>query len=505
MKVRIKITTSENTAYYGVPSGTVIEEDFEKYVAAVVASEIGNASPEACKAQAVASRTFAYRYVAKGKDIPDSASVAQAFRAPRYSASYQKCIDAAKATKGQILVCQGVVADTYFGNSNGGFTVSSLERWGGERIYLVSKPDPWDAATHINKIGHGVGMSQVGAKYAAEHGVSYMEILSFYYPGTSLTQIPEEKEAKSGMVTLEQFLNGCKRNAARIKGYKLGTTGANGLSDCIGYIMGALELAGQKWNGTHGSNYAARYRTKNLHPVTSAAQLKLGEIVYKHYEPNTEAWKKSFPISTYKGHPDQNDYYHVGVVTSVNPLEISHCSGGGMHYDKVLGKWDYAGECSLVEYGCVTTQTSGPIGDIQSSVAVTGPGKAIVDVPDDTTVNVRSSSSTTGKVLVKLDEGTKVDVLAIVGTWARIDYAFVKEGTGYIMSKYISADGKVDVPDNTTVNVRAKASTGSSKVTTMPEGASVTVLSKSGGWSKVKYAEQKSGTGYVMTRYLRKG
>ena len=503
MKIKIKITGSENLSYYGVPSGTEVEEDFEKYVAAVVASEIGNAPLEACKAQAVASRSFAYRYILKDKAIPDSSS-AQVFRIKRYSQTYQTCINAADSTKGEILYYSGKPADTYFCHANGGFTVSSLEKWGGERPYLVSKPDSWDAATQVVRSGHGVGMSQMGAKYAAQNGISYKEILDFYYPGTYLIKI-EEKEEAEGMITLEKFLNGCKRNASRIKGYQLRCTGANGLSDCIGFVIGALALEGQKWNGTHGSNYAARYRTRNLHKVTNASQLKLGELVYKHNDPGTEVWNKSFPKATYKNHPDQNDYYHVGVVTSVNPLEISHCSGGGMHYDKKLGKWDYAGECSLVDYGSSTSTVTTPVSEVVSGTAVTGPGKALVDVPDDTTVNVRSAASMSSKVLVKANEGTELNVLSVSGSWAKVEYSFEKTGTGYIMSKFISEQSTIDVPNDTTVNVRAKASINSSKLTTLPEGNKVKVLSRSGGWSRVEYAEPKKGTGYVMTRYLRKG
>lgn len=36
--------------------------------------------------------------------------------------------------------------------------------------------------------GHGVGMSQVGAMYMAQQGSSYQQILSHYYPGTTLIQ-----------------------------------------------------------------------------------------------------------------------------------------------------------------------------------------------------------------------------------------------------------------------------------------------------------------------------
>lgn len=37
--------------------------------------------------------------------------------------------------------------------------------------------------------GHGVGLSQWGAKYAAEQGETWQEILAHYYPGTKITQI----------------------------------------------------------------------------------------------------------------------------------------------------------------------------------------------------------------------------------------------------------------------------------------------------------------------------
>ena len=73
------------------------------------------------------------------------------------------------------------------------------------------------------------------------------------------------------------------------------------------------------------------------------------------------------------------------------------------------------------------------------------------------------------------------------------------------MSKFISENNTIDVPNDTTVNVRAKATTASNKVTTLPEGNPVKVLSKSGGWSRIEYSEPKTGTGYVMSKYLRKG
>ena len=185
MNIKVKITTNENMKYYNCPKDTIKEIDLEDYVAIVVASEMGNAPDEALKAQAVASRSFACaRGVLDGKVISDSASKAQAFRATR--CTYKRAINATKATGGQILTYGGRCASTYFCHSNGGRTYSSEEVWGGKRNYLVSRKDPW---TTEKKNGHGVGMSQVGAIAAANQGIKYRDILSFYYPYTSVKTV----------------------------------------------------------------------------------------------------------------------------------------------------------------------------------------------------------------------------------------------------------------------------------------------------------------------------
>jgi peptidoglycan hydrolase-like amidase len=50
MKIRVKITTTSNMNYFNCAKGTIKEIELEDYVRCVVASEIGKASLEACKA-----------------------------------------------------------------------------------------------------------------------------------------------------------------------------------------------------------------------------------------------------------------------------------------------------------------------------------------------------------------------------------------------------------------------------------------------------------------------
>lgn len=50
--------------------------------------------------------------------------------------------------------------------------------------------------------GHGVGMSQWGAKTMAERGLSYEQILNYYYPGAELTQVPVAAVQPAATTTL---------------------------------------------------------------------------------------------------------------------------------------------------------------------------------------------------------------------------------------------------------------------------------------------------------------
>ena len=196
MIIRVKVSRAENLSYFGCVAGDIVNIEIEEYVAGVVASEIGNSHIEACKAQAIAARTFAMNYVGDDKYITDQSSTHQAFRASRWDASqYPNANDAAALTAGMVLTYDGKPLKTCsYSSSNGGRTTSSEERWGGYRPYLIAQDDPWDAAACAERTaagksitkGHGVGMSQYGAAWAANHGIGYREILGFYYVGAKI-------------------------------------------------------------------------------------------------------------------------------------------------------------------------------------------------------------------------------------------------------------------------------------------------------------------------------
>lgn len=58
-EITVRITQKENAEFFGAKIGDTVNVDFEEYVSAVTASEIGESGIEACKAQAVAARSLA--------------------------------------------------------------------------------------------------------------------------------------------------------------------------------------------------------------------------------------------------------------------------------------------------------------------------------------------------------------------------------------------------------------------------------------------------------------
>lgn len=228
-------------------------------------------------------------------------------------------------------------------------------------------------------------------------------------------------------MTQNDFINSVQKNVDRIYEYELGHDGSDGKCDCIGQIIGAVRIAGLKWPWTHGSNYAARYRTNNLHYVSKSSEQELGNLVYKARNPGED--KYNLP-STYKQHQDQRDYYHVGVVTSIDPLIITHCTGvqGGIKKDDNLGAWHYAGSLNLIEER----------GEDSMEVDYV----AIVTAQNGDTVNLRKNPSTSSSVQKKVKVGTTLEVTEEYDDdWAKVRVDGI---TGYMMRKFLKEEDNDD-------------------------------------------------------------
>ena len=212
------------------------------------------------------------------------------------------------------------------------------------------------------------------------------------------------------MVHMEAWLDKVDEISAEGPSYKLGHDGSDGTCDCIGLIIGALNRCGVRWPGIHGSNWAARNAMAWLLPVSDASDLTVGDIVYKARRPGETGY--SLP-DRYAADPDRADYYHVGVVRSVSPLRIVHCtSPGGVTTDAKLGKWAYRGGLSLIGEASDTGKV------------VTSMETATVTAESGSTVNLRREPH--GALVDRVPVGSVVQVMQVTGEpgaqWAQVDY-----------------------------------------------------------------------------------
>lgn len=230
------------------------------------------------------------------------------------------------------------------------------------------------------------------------------------------------------MIDRQKFVMAVLDNVARVTHYELGEDGRSGGCDCIGLIIGALRMAGEKWTGTHGSNYAARNEMQGLWRLEDAADLIPGMVVYKSKTRNQDGY--ALP-DKYKSGSDLNDYYHVGVVTMVNPLEITHCTGvqGGIKRDSNTKGWTHYGTLKKVD----TNE--------QEAVKTVGNKTMYVVSSNGKPVKLRMNANKNSGWYSELPVGTTVEALPYESdTWYKVKHENV---TGYMMKEFLSENAPV--------------------------------------------------------------
>ncbi len=184
-----------NTCRDALP-GQVDILPFEEYVARVVPAEMPASWPmEALKAQAITVRTYAWHHILRGRpdwDVSDWSNfqVMCDRRHPRSDA-------AVAATRGQALVFEGLPILALYSAQNGHPTLD--DPWG--LPYLSPVPDP--VSLGAPRSGHGLGLSQYGAKAWAERGWNAYQVLAHYYPGVGLSVPPDTSAVVGTLLPLE--------------------------------------------------------------------------------------------------------------------------------------------------------------------------------------------------------------------------------------------------------------------------------------------------------------
>lgn len=215
--------------------------------------------------------------------------------------------------------------------------------------------------------------------------------------------------------------------------------GSDGYCDCIGLIIGAIRRMGLKWPGIHGSNYAARMEITGLKPITSQAQLEVGDIVLKAVPKGHSNW--ALPSRYFQGNKyyngDLNDYYHAGVVASVNPFQIKHMSSKMTIDTKVntYYPWNYTGKLTRLLKAATDAPSPEPKDEVENYK------KAVLVAKSGSTVNLRRSPTKKSGIMMQVKLGTTVTITKPGEEWAAVKY---NGFSGYMMSEFLDiiGDGK---------------------------------------------------------------
>ena len=149
----------------------------ENYLKGVVPSEMPfDWPPAALEAQAVAARSYALANLVQGRTFDLYAdSRSQVYGG--LDAETPSTSAAVDATKGQVVLFQGAVADTLFFSTSGGRTASAAELLGTPVSYLVSVADPYDTASPFHDWGPVLfDMAMLAKKLKMAPAVTDMEV-----------------------------------------------------------------------------------------------------------------------------------------------------------------------------------------------------------------------------------------------------------------------------------------------------------------------------------------
>lgn len=167
------------------------------------------------------------------------------------------------------------------------------------------------------------------------------------------------------------------------------------VADCSGLIVWIYNQFGLRI--AHGSN--SMWSGYLMEKGTISGEIPVGALVFKVR--------------------NKTDYYHVGVYVGNGKVIESRGAQSGV-VESSLGTWTHYGLSKGISYTSDKKEES-PMEK----------GTAVVDVPNDGTLWVRTKPSGEKKDAIR--EGDEVTVLEVDGDWAKVKY----EAEGWVMSRFL--------------------------------------------------------------------
>ena len=183
-------------------------------------------------------------------------------------------------------------------------------------------------------------------------------------------------------VSASKYVEGVESIYEEQPSYETGHDGSDGKCDCIGMCRGGLERAGATdITNMRGTNQAARKTIRNLQELKSADVLYVGDVVLKTRDkddpnmPLPDQYRKGG--SEYDPTWGETNFTHIGTVSSVDPLVITHMTSPSAKRDTKIKGWGYFGELPWVEYEPAPDPGPEPEPEIEKAIVVAEKGNTV--------------------------------------------------------------------------------------------------------------------------------
>lgn len=162
--------------------------------------------------------------------------------------------------------------------------------------------------------------------------------------------------------------------------------------------------------------------------IENISELKVGDVVFQTYEPGQSGY--ALPGRYKKGgayyNGDVRDYMHIGVVTGVNPLNITHMWKPTVKVETKLGYFTYKGW--LKRLG------NEPVPELPAQTPQAN-CKARVTAKSGRYVKMRKEPSTKCGIYEEIPIGATVRIEEPGEQWARISYG--RWSNYYMMAQFL--------------------------------------------------------------------
>lgn len=242
-------------------------------------------------------------------------------------------------------------------------------------------------------------------------------------------------------VKVKAYIDGVESIYVEQPKYQEGHDGSDGLCDCIGMCRGGLKRAGATdITNMKGTNQAARKTIQKLAIIDYVKNLRVGDVVLKTRDkddpnmPLPDKYRKGG--SEYDSVVGETNFTHIGTITCLDPLEITHMTSPTAKKDKSLKGWSYYGKLPWVDYDSEPEPEPEPGPEPEPQTY------AIVVSENGKPVKMRAKPSTKCRLYWEVPVGSEVLILEWEDNWCHIQWA---GQTGYMMSAFLRPTGGSDL------------------------------------------------------------